>query len=364
HQSALETPLRMRSFILLALVAAVSGNHVLNELRDRVISADAQKLTGQALVDYINSNQQFYKAKLNTRFAHLSESAKIKAINGVAPSIDELASQLDKEGRATHTVLADELPEFFDARAAWPACEAIGLIRDQSNCGSCWAMSTGEIISDRICVASGGSQHYNMSSDDIMSCCGLQCGNGCNGGNPLQAMKWYVSHGVVTGSNYEAHAGCMPYPFPSCEHHNNNEYYQPCDSEPDFKTPKCDKACQAGYPLTYAQDKHYGKSAYGVSRKVSDIQKEIFTNGPVSASFNVYEDFEQYTSGIYVHNSGKYLGGHAVKVIGWGTEGSTPYWLVANSWNTDWGENGLFRIIRGTNEVGFEAGIVAGLPKL
>jgi len=33
--------------------------------------------------------------------------------------------------------------------------------------------------------------------------------------------------------------------------------------------------------------------------------------------------------------------GHAVKIIGWGVEKGTPYWLVANSWNTDWGDNGM-----------------------
>lgn len=38
--------------------------------------------------------------------------------------------------------------------------------------------------------------------------------------------------------------------------------------------------------------------------------------------------------------SGKYLGGHAVKVIGWGSENGTPYWLVANSWNANWGLQG------------------------
>ncbi|EEC16669.1 cathepsin B, putative [Ixodes scapularis] len=42
--------------------------------------------------------------------------------------------------------------------------------------------------------------------------------------------------------------------------------------------------------------------------------------------------------GVYKHVSGKLLAGHAVKIIGWGTEKGTPYWLVANSWNTHWGD--------------------------
>ncbi|KHJ78510.1 hypothetical protein OESDEN_21868 [Oesophagostomum dentatum] len=43
-----------------------------------------------------------------------------------------------------------------------------------------------------------------------------------------------------------------------------------------------------------------------------------------------------------MHTAGQFAGVHAVKVLGWGSENGTPYWLVANSWNTDWGENGMF----------------------
>ncbi|GMR62971.1 hypothetical protein PMAYCL1PPCAC_33166, partial [Pristionchus mayeri] len=352
-----------RSTLFLALVAVVSGRHVLNELRDRVISPEAEQLTGQALVDYVNANQQLFKTKLNPRYAGMSEERKRSMINGLAAPISELSAELDKEGRVTHHVLAADIPESFDARTAWPQCPSIGLIRDQSTCGSCWAFGASEVISDRICIATGGAQQYNISADDLLSCCGFTCGMGCSGGYPLQAMKFWVSHGVVTGSNYEEKQGCMPYPFPPCEHHNNNTHYLQCDDTPDSHTPSCTKTCQAGYPLTYSQDKHYGKSAYGLSKKVTDIQSEIMLNGPVEAGFDVYEDFEQYTGGVYVHHGGKKIGGHAVKVIGWGVDGTTPYWLVANSWNMDWGENGLFRIIRGTNECGFEDAMVAGLPK-
>ena len=63
------------------------------------------------------------------------------------------------------------------------------------------------------------------------------------------------------------------------------------------------------------------------------IQTELMTNGPVEASFTVYEDFLTYKSGVYHHMTGKALGGHSVKIIGWGKEGQEAYWLVANSWN-------------------------------
>jgi len=62
--------------------------------------------------------------------------------------------------------------------------------------------------------------------------------------------------------------------------------------------------------------------------------------------------------------TGDALGGHAVKLMGWGVEGGVPYWLVANSWNYDWGNGGFFKIRRGNDECGIESEIAAGLPKL
>lgn len=88
------------------------------------------------------------------------------------------------------------------------------------------------------------------------------------------------------------------------------------------------------------------------------------TNGPVEAAFTVYNDFLTYKSGVYRHTSGSALGGHAIKILGWGVEDGTPYWLVANSWNEDWGDKGFFKILRGKNECGIEGQIVAGMVNL
>jgi hypothetical protein len=57
------------------------------------------------------------------------------------------------------------------------------------------------------------------------------------------------------------------------------------------------------------------------------------------------------------------LGGHAIRILGWGEENGTPYWLVANSWNYDWGDKGTFKILRGSDHCGIESGVVAGLPQ-
>merc|ERR1712029_305148 len=65
-----------------------------------------------------------------------------------------------------------EIPEEFDSRKAWPQCESIiDDIRDQANCGSCWAFGAVEAMSDRICIASNGTQKVKVSADDLLSCC-------------------------------------------------------------------------------------------------------------------------------------------------------------------------------------------------
>lgn len=67
-------------------------------------------------------------------------------------------------------------------------------------------------------------------------------------------------------------------------------------------------------------------------------------------------------SGVYTNTTDDFDGYHAVRVIGWGVEKGTKYWLVMNSWNEEWGDNGLFKIKRGFNDCEFESEMSAGLP--
>lgn len=81
------------------------------------------------------------------------------------------------------------------------------------------------------------------------------------------------------------------------------------------------------------------------------------TNGPIETGFMVYQDFMSYAGGIYTCNSNVFMGGHAVKILGWGEESGTKFWLVANSWGTSWGEKGYFRLEIGQSKLQFEAGM-------
>lgn len=90
--------------------------------------------------------------------------------------------------------------------------------------------------------------------------------------------------------------------------------------------------------------------------RFEDIQRELFTNGPMMVGLSVYEDFTNYKSGIYKHVAGQMVGGHAIKLIGWGhdDEGDgSLYWVCQNQWNTVWGEEGFIKVKAG--EIGLDS---------
>lgn len=282
----------------------------------------------------------------------------IKQLMGVHPDAYKFALPLQDDNLDGVVGVAD-LPVDFDSRTQWPNCPTITEIRDQGSCGSCWAFGAVEAMSDRVCIHSKGNDNFRFSADDLVSCCHT-CGFGCNGGFPGAAWSYWTRKGLVSGGPFGSSIGCRPYEIAPCEHHVNGTR-PACDGE-HGKTPKCQHVCQSSYKVEYSKDKHFGKKAYSVSRNPVKIQQEIMTNGPVEGAFTVYEDLINYKSGVYQHVFGKVLGGHAIRILGWGEENGIPYWLIANSWNTDWGNNGFFKIIRGTDHCGIESQISAGIP--
>lgn len=305
------------------------------------------------MIDYINNHADTtWKAGENFKGVPLSSIKKMcgafRTPAYARPPIRE------------HALYGLALPESFDPRQQWPNCPTLKEIRDQGNCGSCWAFGAASSMSDRICIASKGKANAHISAEDLLSCCD-ECGDGCNGGFPEAAWTYYQSTGLVTGGQYNSHQGCRPYSIAACSHHVNGTL-PPCSG--DSPTPKCVNQCEAGYKVSYDKDKHYGVSTYSVNSNEDQIKAELMNNGPIEAAFTVYSDFPTYKSGVYQHVTGSELGGHAVKMMGWGEENGTPYWLVANSWNPSWGDQGFFKILRGNDECGIESALVAGEPKL
>ncbi|TVT96699.1 hypothetical protein EJB05_58098 [Eragrostis curvula] len=191
------------------------------------------------------------------------------------------------------------------------------------------------------------STRISLSVNDLLACCGFMCGDGCDGGYPIMAWRYFVQNGVVTDEcdPYFDQSGCK---HPGCE--------------PAYPTPKCEKKCKVQNQV-WQEKKHFSVNAYRVNSDPHDIMAEVYQNGPVEVAFTVYEDFAHYKSGVYKHITGGMMGGHAVKLIGWGTsDAGEDYWLLANQWNRGWGDDGYFKIIRGRNECGIEEDVVAGLP--
>ena len=339
-----------------------------------LIVTSSSSLISESMVNYINSQQDSWVATHHERFINAT-SEDLSAFCGSILSKHALFDPLPlhSEHSTTSTFMhyklgeVDTLPVDYDTLLVSDSCKSIiGHVRDQSACGSCWAFASTSTFNDRRCLVYNDQTLY--SPEDTLSCCsGLKCGlsQGCNGGQPTSAWKWFVSTGVTTGGDFkdmDTGNTCNPYPFASCTHHPVDDSVPTCPVD-EYQTPKCTRTClDTKYPTNYADDKVFAKTAYTV-KGVSAIMTEIVKNGPVTAAFTVYEDFMTYKNGVYHHVTGKELGGHAVEIVGYGIDPITKeeYWKVKNSWNTDWGESGFFRIRRGTNECGIEDNISAGL---
>jgi len=212
------------------------------------------------------------------------------------------------------------VPSDFDARKQWGT--QVHPIRDQQQCGSCWAFGATEAFSDRIAIASAGKTDVVLSPEDLVSCDTNDYG--CNGGYMDMAWEYLAQHGAASDA-------CFPYTAGS-----------------GF-APACATKCADGSAIS----RHTcAPNSVRQSQGVEAIKSEIVSHGPVEGAFTVYTDFFNYQSGVYTPTSTDVAGGHAIKILGYGTENGTPYWLCANSWGPSWGMSGFFKIKQG--ECGIE----------
>ena len=305
------------------------------------------------IVDRINSLNSTWKAELYP--------LDIRPLLGVPidfPTKSFLKERLTIPARNITPI--KDLPENFDLRKEYPYCNSLFEIRDQANCGSCWAVASVETMSDRHCIISKGVQKPILSASAVISCCSL-CGKGCNGGLPYEAFIYWLGAGIPTGGEYGDTKTCLPYFLPKCNHHINDTGLPDCP--PSAIEPNCNKTCQEGYNKNFNDDRYFASEYYTVKGE-EELKTEIYERGSIEANFLVYEDFANYKEGVYQHIEGGLLGGHAIKIIGWGVENGVKYWLCVNSWNEFWGDKGTFKILRGENHCSIEGNIVTGMPKL
>ncbi|XP_007954672.1 dipeptidyl peptidase 1 [Orycteropus afer afer] len=214
----------------------------------------------------------------------------------------------------------------------------VSPVRNQASCGSCYSFASVGMLEARIRILTNNSQTPILSPQEVVSC--SQYAQGCEGGFPyLIAGKYAQDFGLVEEA-------CFPYKADD----------SPCRVKEDCLR-------------YYTSDYHYVGGFYGGCNEAL-MKLELVNHGPMAVSFEVYSDFLHYYKGIYHHTglrdpfSPFELTNHAVLLVGYGTDSASglDYWIVKNSWGTSWGEDGYFRIRRGTDECGIESIAMAATP--
>ncbi|KAK7234091.1 C1 peptidase family protein [Aureococcus anophagefferens] len=263
------------------------------------------------------------------------------------------------------------LPDDFD----WRALGAVTAVKNQKYCGSCWSFSSAGDIEGTMFLA--GDDLISLSTQQLVSC--NTYNYGCDGGWPFAAME-YVSHfgGLVPMDDYPYKGICMD---------------NMCGGTEIFTgTPTCDKELLNGHLAAGDVAAIEGYQFVAMGAEYEDLMHvALVKNGPLSLAFNA-NGMEFYVHGVVGCTEQMCEAGgvdhhfpcdptaldHAVLLVGYGTEvrdvtdangmptGETfdvPYWLIKNSWDTEWGEGGYYRLVRGVNACGVANMVVHSVHK-
>jgi len=228
----------------------------------------------------------------------------------------EVDVEVGSYGCKTFTSSASNAPATID----WRNKNAVTSVKDQGQCGSCWAFSSTGASEGAWAISTGTL--INLSEEELVECAtGIQYGShGCNGGQMEGAFKYLIENGQCDLSSY-------PY---TSENGKSNS----CKS--------CTKVA------------HFS-SCSDVKPNDQISLKGAVSEQPVAVAIEAdTRYFQLYSGGIIDSPSCGTTLDHGVLIVGYGEENGKKYWLLKNSWSTTWGEKGYFRILRSdsTNDPG------------
>jgi len=199
------------------------------------------------------------------------------------------------------------------AAVDWRAKGAVTPIKNQGQCGSCWAFSTTGSVEGAYQIKSG--QLVSLSEQQLVDCAGSSGNQGCNGGFMDYAFEWIMKNGICSEKDY-------PY---------------------TGRDGTCKKTCKPVTKVTGYKDVTAGSE--------TDLLNAVTTT-PVSVAIEADQSaFQFYRSGVFTAACGRQLD-HGVLAVGYGTQGTQDYWIVKNSWGVSWGEQGYIRMIRNKDQCG------------
>ena len=300
------------------------------------------------------------------------------------------------EALCNHQPVAPALPDTFDFREEF--VEFTSPIINQGSCGACWAIAATQAFASRYAFYTN-QRVQPLSAAYLLYCVRASFSQqqdlqyGCYGGTLVNAYWFFRRNGVVS-------AECVKYDSLYDWEPSNPALQQKVIAVGKEQTSNvlCPMVECPALPGTLPQQPWVFKcaTAYIVAGTAkqsggseANIRREIWRKGPVSTGFEVRQDFVTYwkqllegalsgTDVVYTpappdEELNPLVGNHAVQLLGWGQKGPVKYWIVANSWGatnkgtspadlTDYGNNGYFLMIRGTNAAALESNVVAGIP--
>ncbi|KAJ7570323.1 hypothetical protein O6H91_01G115200 [Diphasiastrum complanatum] len=255
-------------------------------------------------IDAHNRGNHSYWLGLN-QFSDLSNEEFGARFFGLRP-VDEYAAVHDGSNMQ-HDGLLSAVPDSID----WRQKGAVTAVKNQGNCGGCWAFSTTGAIEGINKIFSGDL--ISLSEQELLDC-DTRVDNGCNGGLMQNAFQFIVENGGIdTESDY-------PYKAVQsfCDSNKKNARVVVID----------------GYKTIPGGDENTLKQAVATQ--------------PVSVAIEgAGANIQHYAGGVYTGPCGEKVN-HGVLVVGYDSENALDYWIVKNSWGAAWGEAGYVRIRRNT----------------